>query len=110
MPSSGPASASSTTAALRLAWWSACSSARAHARRPPPREPPAGSPGTYSRNRPRSRASLRSRREPVHRAFEVHLRAHNVARIIYGATIGLALVVALEDHPPAAGVMAGTLV
>jgi hypothetical protein len=39
-----------------------------------------------------------------------HLRAHNVARIIYGAIIGLALVLALELHPPAAGAVVATLV
>jgi len=32
-----------------------------------------------------------------------------VSRVIYGAIIGLALVVSLEDHPPKAGVMAGFL-
>ena len=30
-----------------------------------------------------------------------------MSRVIYGAIIGLALVVSLEDHPPKAGVMAG---
>ena len=45
----------------------------------------------------------------MQRAVEAHLRSHHVSRIIYGATIGLALVVALQDHPPPAGVMAGTL-
>ena len=39
-----------------------------------------------------------------------HLRSRQVARVIYGAIIGLALVVALEAHPPDAGVMAATLV
>ena len=32
-----------------------------------------------------------------------------MSRVIYGAIIGLALVVSLEEHPPAAGVMAGFL-
>lgn len=32
-----------------------------------------------------------------------------MSRVIYGAIIGLALVVALQDHPPEAGVMAGFL-
>jgi hypothetical protein len=40
-------------------------------------------------------------------AIESHLESAQVSRVIYGAIIGLALVVALEDHPPAAGVMAG---
>jgi VIT1/CCC1 family predicted Fe2+/Mn2+ transporter len=38
-----------------------------------------------------------------------HLGSREVARVVYGATIGLALVVALQDHPPAAGVMIGWL-
>lgn len=46
----------------------------------------------------------------MRRAVEAHLRSHHVSRIIYGATIGLALVVALQDHPPSASVVAGTLV
>lgn len=32
-----------------------------------------------------------------------------MSRVIYGAIIGLALVVSLEDHPPEAGVVAGFL-
>jgi hypothetical protein len=40
-------------------------------------------------------------------AIESHLGSAQVSRVIYGAIIGLALVVALEDHPPEAGVMAG---
>jgi hypothetical protein len=39
-----------------------------------------------------------------------HLGSRQVARVVYGAIIGLALVVALQDHPPAAGVMIGWLV
>jgi len=38
-----------------------------------------------------------------------HLGSRDVARVIYGAIIGLALVVALEDHPPAAGTAAATV-
>jgi VIT1/CCC1 family predicted Fe2+/Mn2+ transporter len=33
-----------------------------------------------------------------------HLRSHQVSRVIYGSIIGLALVLVLQDHPPAAGV------
>jgi hypothetical protein len=40
-------------------------------------------------------------------AIDSHLGSAQVPRVIYGAIIGLALVVALEDHPPEAGVMAG---
>jgi hypothetical protein len=43
------------------------------------------------------------------RVIEEHLESNQVARVIYGAIIGLALVVALEKHPPTAGVMVGTL-
>jgi hypothetical protein len=33
-------------------------------------------------------------------AIEAHLGSRDVARVIYGAILGLALVVALEQHPP----------
>jgi hypothetical protein len=46
----------------------------------------------------------------VQRAIEAHLQSEQVARVIYGAIIGLALVVALEAHPPRPGVMAATMV
>src|SRR4051794_25280829 len=35
-----------------------------------------------------------------------HLGSRQVTRIVYGSIIGLALVVALEGHPPGPGVMA----
>jgi hypothetical protein len=41
--------------------------------------------------------------------LERHLGSTQVSRVMYGAIIGLALVVALEAHPPSAGVMVGTL-
>ena len=43
------------------------------------------------------------------RAVEAHLGSPQVSRVIYGAIIGLALVVALKDHPPEAWVMVGTI-
>jgi hypothetical protein len=46
----------------------------------------------------------------VRRGVEAHLGSHDVARVIYGAIIGLALVEALEKHPPPAGAVAATLV
>ena len=46
----------------------------------------------------------------MHPAIEAHLGTPQVARVIYGAIIGMALVVTLEAHPPRAGVVAGTLV
>jgi hypothetical protein len=39
----------------------------------------------------------------LRRAIAAHLTSRDVARVIYGAVIGLALVVALEAHPPTAG-------
>jgi hypothetical protein len=45
----------------------------------------------------------------VLRAIESHLGSRQVSRVVYGAIIGLALIVALEAHPPSSGVVAGTL-
>ena len=45
----------------------------------------------------------------VRAAIEAHLGSEQVSRVIYGAIIGLALVVALEAHPPGAGVVAATI-
>jgi hypothetical protein len=45
----------------------------------------------------------------VLRILEHHLRSRQVSRVVYGAIIGLALVVALQDHPPAPWVMIATL-
>jgi hypothetical protein len=42
-------------------------------------------------------------------AIETHLGSRQVARVIYGSIIGLALVVALQAHPPSAGVVVATL-
>jgi hypothetical protein len=39
-----------------------------------------------------------------------HLGSHDVARVIYGAIIGLALVLALQAHPPSAGAVVGVIV
>ena len=46
----------------------------------------------------------------MRRAIRNHLGSSEVARVIYGAIIGLALVVALEAHPPAAWIVVVTLV
>lgn len=46
----------------------------------------------------------------LRRAIEAHLGSRDVARVIYGSIIGLALVVALERHPPGAGEMTSFLV
>ena len=39
-------------------------------------------------------------------SLEQHLGSRQVGRVVYGSIIGLALIVALEHHPPAPGVMA----
>ena len=38
-------------------------------------------------------------------SLERHLASRQVGRVIYGSIIGMALIVALEAHPPSAGVM-----
>ena len=45
----------------------------------------------------------------MRQAIEAHLGSQQVARVIYGAIIGIALVVSLEAHPPPPGVVAATL-
>jgi hypothetical protein len=42
-------------------------------------------------------------------AIAAHLGSRQVSRILYGSIIGLALIVALEAHPPGAGTIALTL-
>ncbi|HKG62923.1 MAG TPA: hypothetical protein VKB28_02560 [Solirubrobacteraceae bacterium] len=44
------------------------------------------------------------------RALAAHLSSANVSEVVYGTVIGLALVVALEAHPPAAAATAVTIV
>jgi hypothetical protein len=55
------------------------------------------------------RRSLPARALAMHPAIEAHLGTRQVARVIYGAIIGMALVVALEAHPPRPAVVAATL-
>jgi VIT1/CCC1 family predicted Fe2+/Mn2+ transporter len=43
-------------------------------------------------------------------AIDVHLGSRQVARVIYGAIIGMALIVVLQDHPPAPGTVVALLV
>jgi hypothetical protein len=45
----------------------------------------------------------------VRATLQSHLGSGEVARVVYGAIIGLTLVVAVEQHPPSAGVMAAWL-
>ena len=42
--------------------------------------------------------------------LEQHLGSRQVGKVVYGSIIGLALVVAIESHPPKPGVMAVWLV
>jgi hypothetical protein len=42
--------------------------------------------------------------------LEQHLGSRQVAKVVYGSIIGMALIVALESHPPGPGVMAVWLV
>jgi hypothetical protein len=39
-------------------------------------------------------------------SFEQHLGSRQVGRVVYGSIIGMALVVALDSHPPTSSVMA----
>jgi len=45
----------------------------------------------------------------VRAAIESHLGSEQVGRVIYGAIIGMALIVVLEDHPPPAATDIGLL-
>ena len=56
-----------------------------------------------------SRELSNAGRRGLRGTIDAHLGSRDVARVIYGAIIGLALVVALEDHPPAPGAMAATV-
>jgi hypothetical protein len=42
--------------------------------------------------------------------IEGHLGSRQVSRVIYGLIIGLALLLALEDHPPSVRVVIGSLI
>jgi hypothetical protein len=46
----------------------------------------------------------------MRRVIQAHLGTEQVGRVIYGAIIGLALVLVVQEHPPAAGVVAGSLI
>jgi len=45
----------------------------------------------------------------VRRFVAAHLESRQVSRVVYGSIIGLALVVVLEAHPPAAGSVISSL-
>ena len=42
-------------------------------------------------------------------SLEAHLGSRQVAKILYGAIVGLTLIVAVGEHPPSAGVMTAWL-
>jgi hypothetical protein len=45
----------------------------------------------------------------VRASVEAHLGSRQVSRVVYGSIIGVALIVALQSHPPSAAVMIGWL-
>lgn len=45
----------------------------------------------------------------VRTGLESHLGSRQVSRVVYGSIIGVALIVALQSHPPSAAVMIGWL-
>jgi hypothetical protein len=59
--------------------------------------------------KPSAREAAIVRSSGVRAAFEAHLGSEQVSRVVYGAVIGLALVVALEDHPPKEAVVVGSI-
>ena len=48
-------------------------------------------------------------RGPLRQFVAAHLSSRQVSRVVYGSIIGLALVVALEAHPPPAGAVVASL-
>lgn len=48
-------------------------------------------------------------RRSIRQAIAAHLGSRQVSRVIYGSIIGLALVLALEAHPPSTGVVVASL-
>jgi hypothetical protein len=65
--------------------------------------------GARATSRLETSASRRDTWQPVLRVIDRHLGSNQVSRVVYGAIVGLAVVVALEHHPPRPGVMVGTL-
>ena len=45
----------------------------------------------------------------VRKSVAAHLGSRQVSRVVYGSIIGVALIVALQSHPPSAAVMIGWL-
>jgi hypothetical protein len=66
--------------------------------------------GEFVPCRPGIKVTPPGRRAGAFRRFVAnHLGSRQVSRVIYGAIIGLALVVALEAHPPTPGAVIATL-
>ena len=82
------------------------------ARAPPPDRPARStrSAGARPARAAASGAGAAGVRRLMRAAIEAHLHTHHVARVIYGAIIGLAVIVVQESHPPAAGVVVGSLI
>jgi VIT1/CCC1 family predicted Fe2+/Mn2+ transporter len=53
--------------------------------------------------------STQPQRRSLKRFVASHLASRQVSRVVYGSIIGLALVVALQAHPPKPGAMIATL-
>src|SRR4051794_12248956 len=80
------------------------------ARRRDGRVPPVRLGRAQRRAAARSAPVLTRRLAPSLRgAVDAHLASRDVARVIYGAIVGLAVVVALEAHPPTSGQTAATV-
>jgi hypothetical protein len=48
-------------------------------------------------------------RRGLRQTIEAHLGSRDMARVLYGAVVGLAVVLALQDHPPHPGATAGII-
>lgn len=81
--------------------------ARLFVRVRPPKTADRPSRTVLGMSEPRAAVSIRGR---LRLLIADHLGSNDVARVIYGSVIGLALVVALETHPPAPGVAIAALV
>jgi hypothetical protein len=52
---------------------------------------------------------MQERRRGLWEGIEAHIDSRDVARILYGAVVGLSLVIALQFHPPGPGKIAATI-
>ncbi len=70
---------------------------------------PARDVGTDRPDRTVTPGSVAANLAAVRSRLEAHLGSRQVARVTYGAIIGLALIVALQAHPPGPGTVAGLI-